>query len=925
MKQSKRVPIPVLVIAVYLSLLACLGVTQVQAENIVLTDTNPDTTITAGTVATVYGSSGANHVTIESGANVRLINFPGSNTITIKADSNLFTVSRSGATVRFQGSDDTVLEMPTTAAAQTIVFDDGSQILMVESGKVMFGDHEVDTTPAAITTIEVVGPEIVQLIPTDTDSISVAWLPPSIPSDSELADSGITSDSEFVYQVHAGAADNFTPSATTLKKEVSGELQAEISGLSAGTTYYLLVVAKAQSGETIPGKTCWSVKTLDAPVELNPDVPLINSEDAGLGTAEISGDQYTFEKSGDEEIPATGSLLVVDSATGSPDDSGDGSGGYLRKVESVTDSGGQIVVQTSQGVLSEAVTSGSISNTVQLFSPESSDAIQKTRIGLHKGYKLTRSTSTDGTPTTRMEWNDKLLTVEETISPDFVPSDRKGYRSIELLKSGTTNKLTLEANLTFEPRIKTEAEWHTEWLKPVIESGEVIAIGTFRADMSARYQFSSAYNWGTADSPKEEKLWERKWRSVYTAGGVPVYQEITLTLTAQAWAKASAAIDAKALAFAETEIQVGVRYNSSSGKWEPVTGIDFDRGFTATLNVQGTVEGEVRLVPNVKVEFYEVVGANLSVEPYSHGLIKYVLDSSYSGPTISQFTNFDYYLGLDCNMNVTLWPIFDDEDPLYSAQLYSNTWSLFDLPELDITSTKNGNCYNLQADVEDGTNNEFKESSIQWEVYDPYGNRTSLSNGQYDGSTTAEFIPETDGTHIIILSGYGKLGDWMGEAGRQYTTKEIEASTTGSVDLTGTYTALRTIIQEGSCTINGTNESSIEYTVEIEANDNGFSFSIGNGVLLNAEYIDNDFSNANITISIEVSCSSIQEFHQSTTTASITDDKIVTINEYLITWCDYGCIFRESWTLTPKEKNRINNKDNRHESDSSLCIDSNCL
>lgn len=72
-------------------------------QNIVLTDANPDTTITTGTTATVYGTAEANHVTIESGANVRLVNFPGSNTITIKTDSSNFTVSRSGATVTFQG------------------------------------------------------------------------------------------------------------------------------------------------------------------------------------------------------------------------------------------------------------------------------------------------------------------------------------------------------------------------------------------------------------------------------------------------------------------------------------------------------------------------------------------------------------------------------------------------------------------------------------------------------------------------------------------------------------------------------------------------------------------------------------------------------------------------------------------------------
>lgn len=84
------------IIALCLIVLASFTVTSAWAENIVLTDANPDITIRTGMTAAVYGTAGANHVTIESGANAKLINFPGSNTITIEADSSLFMVFRSG-------------------------------------------------------------------------------------------------------------------------------------------------------------------------------------------------------------------------------------------------------------------------------------------------------------------------------------------------------------------------------------------------------------------------------------------------------------------------------------------------------------------------------------------------------------------------------------------------------------------------------------------------------------------------------------------------------------------------------------------------------------------------------------------------------------------------------------------------------------
>lgn len=155
MKKNQRKS--VLIIAVCLIVLAgfALNAQIVNAEQttIVLTDANPDFTITTGTTATVYGTAGANHVTIEIGADVRLVNFPGSNTITINADSSNFTVSRSGAAVTFQGADGqesgaggTVIKIPATRTAQTIIFNDTTSMLVIDNGKVMLNSTEITTT-----------------------------------------------------------------------------------------------------------------------------------------------------------------------------------------------------------------------------------------------------------------------------------------------------------------------------------------------------------------------------------------------------------------------------------------------------------------------------------------------------------------------------------------------------------------------------------------------------------------------------------------------------------------------------------------------------------------------------------------------------------------------------------------------------------
>ncbi len=135
-----------------------------QEDNIILTLASPDTTISSGICATVYGTAGANHVTIKNGVNARLINFPGSNTITIKSHQSLFTVSRSGATVIFEGTDGTYLKMPATQTAQSIIFDNSDDVnsggysdignlvlsLIITSGTIMLGEQIIEIEPASI-------------------------------------------------------------------------------------------------------------------------------------------------------------------------------------------------------------------------------------------------------------------------------------------------------------------------------------------------------------------------------------------------------------------------------------------------------------------------------------------------------------------------------------------------------------------------------------------------------------------------------------------------------------------------------------------------------------------------------------------------------------------------------------------------------
>ncbi len=115
-----------------------------QAASIVLTDTSNYTISANSDTVQIFGTIGANHITLQSGARAKLLNFPGNNVITIQSDSNLFTVSRSGAYVTFEGTDGTVLKMPATMSAQMIIFNDMSLDIVIDSNQVILGGQNVD-------------------------------------------------------------------------------------------------------------------------------------------------------------------------------------------------------------------------------------------------------------------------------------------------------------------------------------------------------------------------------------------------------------------------------------------------------------------------------------------------------------------------------------------------------------------------------------------------------------------------------------------------------------------------------------------------------------------------------------------------------------------------------------------------------------
>ncbi|MGD9732769.1 MAG: hypothetical protein AB7U45_11355 [Desulfamplus sp.] len=113
-----------------------------------LTDASAELTIPYGAYAQIYGSTGANTISLASGAKAECINFVGENIINFVDDSaSDFTVRRSGAMVYFESSaKGTTLKIPATKTIQSINFADGkSYELVINNGKVMLNSQEVIT------------------------------------------------------------------------------------------------------------------------------------------------------------------------------------------------------------------------------------------------------------------------------------------------------------------------------------------------------------------------------------------------------------------------------------------------------------------------------------------------------------------------------------------------------------------------------------------------------------------------------------------------------------------------------------------------------------------------------------------------------------------------------------------------------------
>ncbi len=505
---------------------------------------------------------------------------------------------------------------------------------------------------------------------TDDDELTLRWLE---------ATEDVTPPGEMTYLVYVDQQPSFTPTADNLIATLGGSLQLVAKGFDPGTTYYALAVARDGAGQTSPGRRYLQVSTPQFPTITSADVPLEWTEELGLGLPLVVEPQrLVFQNGEGVEVPTVGGVLV-----GAFSADGDG---FARSVTSVATTNEQVEVFTSETSLDEVVDQYDFAAAAALVEPTEED----------EGGLLGRASAVRAQSFPRGSIRQS----------DFTPRNESGrylvrHRDLDL------GEISVEVDLAFEPSVLIDAEWSLGGL----EQARLVAAGEMDFSATVRYEFEGA---GSYD-PEPVHLFTRSWTSVYVVAGVPIYQRVTMTVFLEMDATATTEITAETTASIGAGIEAGLVFDEGSG-WQPISDLSTSRSLEADLEIHGSVDASVRVVPQLEVSFYEALSGRISVEPWLEGSIL-VEESTLPLCFPVQLQAFDVEGGLDCNVSADL-SLFNTVFFGWEAQVCDPSWPLFSLPafaEPTLVAMGTGPV-DVSAGVQDGVNNPLDEDSIVWSV-----------------------------------------------------------------------------------------------------------------------------------------------------------------------------------------------------------------
>ena len=355
--------------------------------------------------------------------------------------------------------------------------------------------------------------------------------------------------------------------------------------------------------------------------------------------------------------------------------------------------------------------------------------------------------------------------------------------------SGSDSQLALsgEVRVDFQPEVTAEADLRGASLDRALVQLE----GPLSFTTEVRLEASAAGQYGF-----EQTLLDKRFVKVLWAGQVPIVINGRLQLRVEFLAEAEGALDISQELALGYDLLAGLEYD---GAWHVIQGATPWQRYElkGEADTRGSVE--LRFVPELVVDFYDVAGGRFLVEPYLYGeaaLEGHFVYRDGTGGAGSdadyRFTDLEFGGGIDAGFRLGL-EVFDlqlagypstDPDELHRFALLDET-PILGLPTLAPFATADtlridGTCaLGLDYEVTPVANpfqglvggpdtfNEFVADSAQWQAVLPPGNVTLTAAGE---PGKAWFQADTAGQYTLRFAGHSALGSFI----RQYQEIQVD-------------------------------------------------------------------------------------------------------------------------------------------------------
>ncbi|ALO33366.1 hypothetical protein CMT41_00555 [Colwellia sp. MT41] len=275
---------------------------------------------------------------------------------------------------------------------------------------------------------------------------------------------------------------------------------------------------------------------------------------------------------------------------------------------------------------------------------------------------------------------------------------------------------------------------------------------------------------------------------VLVVGGVPVIIRGEFTLTGEFNAIATGELDLTNHLNVGFDFSAGFKY--VHGQWIAVRESRPSLSYKLTGSAKAEAYAELRLVPELKLYFYEFTSGHIKVEPYIYAEAgiegEFVgLAALETGVDISsdyRFTKLNAGIGMDLKLragfevfdkSIAGWPSKNLDD--FNTYAVLNKTPLFGLPVIslsptDILGATNSCLMGVQAKVkaiklpftDNETLNDWEENSGHWTVFPTADNDSIVMQGNgftYD----AQALLTTKSEYRLRFSGHSELGSWANQ------------------------------------------------------------------------------------------------------------------------------------------------------------------